>query len=809
MRVVVHHLAASLLLALVYLGLGVLGLELAVVHGSVTLVWPPTGLAIAALLLGGLRLWPGVALGALATNLLAGDASPLAVAFITVGNTAEAVVAAFALRAIPRFRPTIERSRDLLAYALVAGAAAPLVSALVGVLGLTVAGDAPWAAFDVLLSRWWLGDAIGALVFGPAVIAWWLTPPHRVDRRTLAGVALVTVALVSVTALAWRPGGDALAPGQPAAVFLAFPFVVWAGLRHGLRGASTATLAAAVVAVWGTVAGAEHDPAALDQRIVSLWFFLGVIAVSGLLAVVGLERHRLARALGASERRYRALVDSAPDPIHALDLAGRVVALNAAGVAMARGVPEERLVGQRFVDWVSEPERGHVAALFERALAGETTHFTFTAATEGDAEARVFSSSFVPLRDADGAIERIIGHTRELTAVRRAEAEQARLHEQLLHAQKLESLGVLAGGIAHDFNNLLAVVLGNAELARADLPEDSPAQVSLVAIEEAAQRAASLSGQMLAYSGHGRFEIAAIDIAAEVGAIGELLRVSLPKSAALTLPDPGAGAGEPVIVDADVSQLRQVVLNLITNAADAVSSRGGTIAVRVGTTRCDAEALARMPYAFRGARPGAFAWVEVEDDGVGMSAETQARIFDPFYTTKGQGRGLGLAATLGIVRGHRGAIEVTSAPGEGTRLRLLLPLAEAREAEGPAAAAAAPARTRRDALVLVVDDDVAVRSVARAVLVRAGFQVVEASDGVEALEQAEAHPVEVVVLDLTMPRMDGHAALIELSARWPKLPVILSSGYGDRAARIDRTRPFLRKPWRMQDLVAAIDRALS
>lgn len=806
-----HHLAASLLLALVYLGLGVLGLELAVVHGSVTLVWPPTGLAIAALLLGGPRLWPGVALGALATNLLAGDASPLAAAFITVGNTAEAVVAAFALRAIPRFRPTFERPRDLLAYALVAGAAAPLVSAVVGVLGLAIAGDAPWAAFDVLLSRWWLGDAVGALIFGPAVIAWWLTPPHRVDRRTLAGVVLVTIALVAVTALAWRPGGDALAPGQPAAVFLAFPFVVWAGLRHGLRGASTATLAAAVVAVWGTVAGAEHDPAALDQRIVSLWFFLAVIAVSGLLAVVGLERHRLARALGASERRYRALVDSAPDPIHALDRAGLVVSLNAAAIAMARGIPEAQLVGQRFFDWVSEPERGHVAALFERALAGETTHFTFTAADAADdAGARTFSSSFVPLRDADGAVERIIGHSRELTAVRRAEAEQARLHEQLLHAQKLESLGVLAGGIAHDFNNLLAVVLGNAELARADLPDDSPAQVSLVAIEEAAQRAASLSGQMLAYSGHGRFEIAAIDIAAEVRAIGELLRVSLPKSAALTLPEPGAGEGDAVIVDADVSQLRQVVLNLITNAADAVSSRGGTIAVRVGTTRCDAGALARMPYAFRGARPGAFAWVEVEDDGVGMSEETQARIFDPFYTTKGQGRGLGLAATLGIVRGHRGAIEVTSAPGEGTRLRLLLPLAEAREAEGQAAAAAeGSARTRRDALVLVVDDDEAVRSVARAVLVRAGFQVVEASDGVEALEQAAAHPVEVVVLDLTMPRMDGHAALIELTARWPALPVILSSGYGDRAARIDRTRPFLRKPWRMQDLVAAVDRALS
>ncbi len=381
--------------------------------------------------------------------------------------------------------------------------------------------------------------------------------------------------------------------------------------------------------------------------------------------------------------------------------------------------------------------------------------------------------------------------------------QRRRADEQMRNAQKLESLGVLAGGIAHDFNNLLVGVLGNAGLALLELPDDSPARQPIRDIEVSAQRAADLTRQMLAYSGRGRFRVEPVDLSAVVEEMSQLLRRVISKQTQLSL---RLGRQVPAVV-ADVTQLRQVVMNLITNASDALGETGGTVTLETGTVMADRSMLAST-YLNEELPPGLYVYLDVSDTGSGMDPATSARIFEPFFTTKFTGRGLGLAAVLGIVRGHKGAISVESAPGRGTRFRVLLPAT----ATMAGATEAPPGATlgQGAGLVLLVDDEEAVRGLARRVLERGGYQVLEAGSGEDALALMKQHPASVraVVLDLTMPGLGGEATLQQLRQIRPDLPVIVSSGYVPEEEGTMAGVPFLAKPYRPSELVDAVKQAI-
>jgi signal transduction histidine kinase len=390
---------------------------------------------------------------------------------------------------------------------------------------------------------------------------------------------------------------------------------------------------------------------------------------------------------------------------------------------------------------------------------------------------------------------------------RAAEAAARDMEAQVAYAQKLESLGVLAGGIAHDFNNLLVGVLGNAGLVLADLEPDSPLRPPVEQIETAAVRAAELTDQMLAYSGRGPFTTAAVDMTGLVREMGRLLEAVLSKKARVRYDcDPDLPA-----VDGDAAQLRQVVMNLLTNASEALGDGDGEIQVTVSRREVSPEALAACQV--RGdALPGPAIAIVVADTGCGMDEETSRRIFDPFFTTKFTGRGLGLAAVAGIVRGHRGAIRISSAPGRGTTFTVLLPAAAA-PASAVGAATHAPS-SRGAGTVLVVDDEPPVRQVSRQALERAGFTVVEAEDGEAALELFARDPdaVALVLLDLTMPRMDGGETLRRLRETRPGVRVVLTSGFKqgeatDRAAG-DSSLPFIQKPYQVSALVEKVHEVL-
>ena len=364
--------------------------------------------------------------------------------------------------------------------------------------------------------------------------------------------------------------------------------------------------------------------------------------------------------------------------------------------------------------------------------------------------------------------------------------------------QKLEALGVLAGGIAHDFNNLLTVILGNTSLVLATLPAGSRARAQLEQVELASKRCADLAGQMLAYSGRGRFVVDVVDIAEIVGELGELIKATISKKAKLLL----RFAADTPPIEADRTQLHQVILNLITNASESIGDENGTITV--SSERVTADRAYLLEHGAEHLAEGSYALLEVLDTGSGMDADTMERLFDPFYTTKFTGRGLGLAVVQGIVRGHRGTIQVRSQPGVGTSFRLLFPAAPKPRPPEPAGAIVSATQLR--GTVLVADDDKHVRALAAYLLESFGFQVVTVEDGTQALRALteRAHEFAFVLLDLMMPGMSGEEVVDELDRVGAATPVILSSGYNSHELSERFTgrgvAAFLQKPYNAEQL---------
>jgi PAS domain S-box-containing protein len=403
----------------------------------------------------------------------------------------------------------------------------------------------------------------------------------------------------------------------------------------------------------------------------------------------------------------------------------------------------------------------------------------------------------------DGRHLHVAGAARDVTEVRRAEAERRRLEQRMFEAQRLESLAMLTGGVAHDFNNLLAVILGNSRAALAETPPEAPLYARLSRIRAAAEHGARLTEQMLAYSGKSSLALKPIDLSRLVEEMADLLRASVSERCAIELE-----LAPRAPVEGDGTQLQQVMLNLVTNASEALGERDGRVRIRTGRAELGADALAEA----EGAAAGRCNFLEISDDGPGMDEATRQRIFEPFFTTKFSGRGLGLAAVLGIVRAHRGAVQVESEPGRGTTVRVLLPEAprSAARVDGAASRRAEPARR---GTVQVVDDHESVVEVAQLILESAGHRVIASIGGRAGIEhfRAQAREIDAVLLDLTMPDADGEQVLDEIRRLRPDVRVIIATGYGAgyAAERVrSRVAGFVRKPYEPEEMLAAIDHAL-
>jgi len=514
-----------------------------------------------------------------------------------------------------------------------------------------------------------------------------------------------------------------------------------------------------------------------------------------------------------SEARYRVVSQMSCDLIFELDREGRQTYIGPGSDEIVGYTPEEALALEPWSLIHPDDDERVRAQLAQEFLRDTGEGLEENARSRGlrviefrlrhrDGRWLWFETLGLTYPKADGEV-RFLAVSRDVTRRKLAERERLELEERMRRAQKLESLGVLAGGIAHDFNNLLTPILGVAGLGLAELPEDSPVRAHLQKIQHAARRSAALIDQMLAYAGQEPLRVELLDLSKLVREMRELLSSSISGKTVLDLQlEPDLPA-----IEAEAGQLSQVVVNLITNAAESLTEGAGRIAVRTGVVNVDAppsgalfaEAMTSGPHVY----------FEVSDSGCGIDAETRERIFDPFFSTKFTGRGLGLAAVAGIVRGHRGGIEVESEPGHGTRFRVLLPAA-AGQAVRPREERAPIDGWRATGIALVIDDDEAVRELAEEVLRRTGMQVLTASDGHEGVKLFGLHAdgIRVVLLDRTMPALSGADTLEAIRELRADAKIVLVSGYledrvtGELAGR--GISGFLKKPFTPETLLAMI-----
>lgn len=508
------------------------------------------------------------------------------------------------------------------------------------------------------------------------------------------------------------------------------------------------------------------------------------------------------------EARYRTIFDSIDDVIFTLDADHRYTEVflsdGSTRWTEVMGASADELIGrdqrEHFAD---QPEHGEAV---DRALAGESVIYEWT--PRGQASTRRIQTALSRIVDIAGRVIGVVGVGRDVTA--RAELEEARveMETRTMALQKAESLAALAGGIAHDFNNLLSGVLLNAELASREVGTASRAHDLIDDVVEAAESASALSRQMLAYSGRGRFLVERIEP-------GDLLRsMRAPLATRLGTDRPLELNVSPDVpaIHADAAQVWQAVYNLIVNASEAVGEEGGRIAVHAAPVRRD-----EIQSHLRGDRShlsgDTFVRISVEDSGSGVAEEVVERLFEPFITTKVEGRGLGLSAVFGITRAHGGAVLFEPRTDEGAAFHLFFPALD----DGPPIPRpqATPSEESPRRTVLIVDDEDIVRRAGRRLLEALGYEVLEADDGDVALDvwEERGSEIDLVILDMMMPRLDGCDALAELRRRAPDLKVLMTSGYSEREvlARSGEHRPdgFIPKPFRLKQVEAAIDDLLS
>ncbi len=669
-----------------------------------------------------------------------------------------------------------------------------------------------WGALIVAGVCAFLADGIPALtpsreIFGAVfplfllggVFAW-------ADRRLPRWVAPPVLALAILRAILGSLGfGTRLSYLELASevpLYLAAAGLAWVTTRRRESTAVERLLVPALlgfcgVEIWDTV----REMRGLASPSFLLWATV-LVPTGTIQFFCVLERAERARAAAqreasGSEARFRLLAEQTRDVISEVDSEGRLVYVSP-NVRESLGWAEDRLVGRKISEIAEEVQFSEAQLVYDEGVGdlSPTRPFSVVAQTrDRDGEPRWVETRAHRFDGPDGR-PRAIAVTRDVT-------ERVLLEEKLLQTQKLESLGQLAGGIAHDFNNLLVSMLGSAGVARRQLPEGSPARGTLAEIETAAERAAELTQQLLAYAGRVQVEVRPLDVSALVGDVAALLETGLPPDVELHLE---LSSDLPAVL-ADATQLRQVLMNLVSNAADAMGGKAGWIVLRTRLQPFDAEDLAAISLC-AGLEAGDYLVVECQDSGAGMDEATRARAFDPFFSTRAPGRGLGLSALLGIVRRHGGGVDLATSPGAGTTLRILLPTSDL-PAEPEREPAAEEGEWLARGTVLVVDDEEGVRNVARQALEMVGFTVLCAQDGREGLELFRKHASQVVavLLDLTMPGEPGPLVLAQLRAVDPRVRVILSSGYAEEDPALREVRGFagyLQKPYRLEALVEKV-----
>jgi PAS domain S-box-containing protein len=512
-------------------------------------------------------------------------------------------------------------------------------------------------------------------------------------------------------------------------------------------------------------------------------------------------RKKAEAQLRESEERFRTMADAAPVFIWLFDANQLCTYVNKPWLDFT-GRPLNDELGIGWMQSIHPDDSSGVLDTYSQSFQERRPFSTEYRLRRHDGVFRWVLTNGIPRFDRQGAFVGYIGSSIDVDERRQNE-------EKLRQSAKLESLGVLAGGIAHDFNNILVGILANASLIEDYIPDDPEARDIVSSLTAAGERAARLTHQMLAYSGRGRFVIQHLNLSEQIRQIMGLVHASIPKTVdvQLQLMEPLP----PILADA--SQVQQVIMNLLINAAEAIAPQAGTVRVSTAEIWLD-EAFLKSYGLADNLAPGIYVEFRVTDTGIGMDADTQAKMFDPFFSTKFTGRGLGLAAVQGIVRGHKGAIHVDSVHGQGTTFRVYLPSSKPAERAGLQTPEALVGRKEpARGAVLIADDEEMVRKIAGVILEKLGYRVLQAENGVQALEcfRQHADAIQLVLLDMTMPLMNGEEVLVRLRSNGHRVKVIASSGYSEAEAVArfgNQIDGFLQKPYTASQVASTLKSVL-
>jgi PAS domain S-box-containing protein len=836
-RVHARHAAGLAAIGVAYFALAKFGLALASINPSATPVWPPTGFALAVVLLWGYRVWPAIFIGAFTVNALTAGSLGTSLAIAT-GNTLECLMTGYLINRWSNGKNTFETPMGVVRFAALCLAPGTLISATIGVGTLALAGYAAWGNLHSVWITWWLGDTAGALVITPVLVLWLTAPAQAFARQQLLQSGLVVLVAVAVGLLAFSPLLEQTGARGPLS-FLAILPLILAAVHRGQRDTALAALLLSGFAIWGTLmnGGPFARDSLNDSFLMLLAFIISTAAPSLVLSADAAVRKRVEQSLREAHEDLNQRVSR-----RTTELEHAIEALQ--GEVEERSEIETKLLEQRvhlleaqrmanLGSWVWDIPRNKVTwseQIFEiYGLSPDAFQGTFEdylarvhaddrdrvrdavmrAYREGgefriderivrpSGEVRHLLSTGKMFRDDHDNPVRMLGICHDITERRQAQAALDDAREKLAQSQKMEALGQLTGGIAHDFNNLLMIVSGHAQMLKRGIVDESKLR-AIEAINTASSRGGRLTRQLLAFSRIQRLTPVVIDVKERIEAVREMIGSSLRGNIQLDCDFPDGLWPTEV----DLSELELALLNISVNARDAMPD-GGRIVLS-----------ARNVTIRRGQPPGDiagdFVAIGLADSGAGIAPDILPKVFEPFFTTKdvGKGTGLGLSQVYGFAHQSGGSVAIESEPGLGTTITMYLPRSQNSPLPAHAADEAQPAPAG-EGTVLLVEDNPDVADVTAGLLGRLGYRVLCAESAPEALERLQQAAVDLVFSDVVMPGpMDGLGLAREVRARHPHVPVLLTSGYSDVAPETDREFRILRKPFDLAALDSSVREAL-
>ncbi len=789
----------------VYFCLALLALAFFATHESPAAIWLSTGFLVATVIIFPKRLWPGILIAAFLAgtigNYLTGKPLVLSLG-LGVMDAVEGILSGILLSAFLGSSIKFSRLRDLTGLVFLSAVLGNGLSALGGAGFFSLLAGSP---FWYSCRLWWLSNAIGILTVTPLLVSWANARDLTAWKRGNSLVRAVEAILLLIVLLALSVSVFGSLSGESMSLpYLVFPVLIWAALRFGVPGASTAAMVVSVVAVFYTDHGcgpfAITSRAAAESLLHVQSFIAAALACSLVPATVIAERKGAEERLRRSESRLGIAQEIAGVGSFVLDPQGHQSKWSEQTFRiMGRDRDAKEPSFREFIMWVHPDDRENVQSGHDEMFAnGKPLELDFRYICPDGSWKYIHA---IARLEKDQATKQTIafGTVMDMT-------DRRRIEEQLRQAQKMEAVGRLAGGVAHDFNNLLGVILGYTELALGELSEDHPLRSKIEPISKAAGRAATLTSQLLAFSRRQVLRPEELDLNRVVTDLEPMLHRLIGEEihivADLQTPLP--------MVKADPGQMDQVIMNLAVNSRDAMPNGGE---LRIRTTRFSCR---KTPGGYSGKiAPGEYVMLTVSDTGHGMDAATRTHIFEPFFTTKekGKGTGLGLATVYGIVVQSNGHIWAESEVGKGTDIHIVLPMVKSKKKLTSTVAHEQPSAQPRKETILLVEDEEPLRELIHRLVASMGCTVIDALTGEDALNIArEDANIDVLLTDVVMPKMDGFELASKVSAIRPEIKVLYMSGYSDelisRHSQNGVPPAFIQKPFKPSELRKKLEELL-